>query len=296
MATLYTAKFNFNEKIHRLRNGEEDIDDLLELVFTKINQEVKVEDSKDAEITYKFVSLFHDQQNYVLNGTIVKYYDGTNSEYDEKNDEVLDKPAPNKADYVSFSFDIKKEIIGFVPKQTFSKEAFIKYFTLLVEKCVPEIGRIAIILVNDAGKLDEKFKRIKVLREIEVDIIPTNGDKKSIGDIVDILGDDVKDTNAQHLKMKLAGTYKEPLIKSSKLVKEFVNIAKNAYANLKAIGRDEQGNPYKVDSEKDTLLVRPINDSSRNSLTAIAELTEETGKIYIAQKTKEVMRDERGEE
>ncbi|MFC4411451.1 hypothetical protein ACFOZY_13570 [Chungangia koreensis] len=295
MATFYTAKFNFNEKIHKIREGEENLAELLEKVFTGINQDARIVDDKDEEITYKFIQLFHDQQDYVLNGTLVKYYDGINSHYDEIEDDVIDNPANNKADYVSFSFDIHKEVIGFVPKQTFTKESFIKYFTLLVEECVPEVGNVVLILINDAGQLEEKFKRIKVLKEIEVSLIPSNSDQKSIGELLEILGEDVKDTNAQNLKMKLTGTIKEPLKKNSKLINEFISLAKKAYAKVRAIGRDDNGNPFEIDSEKHTLLKRPVHNSNRNSLPVIAELTEEAGKIYTAQRANEVMRNEREE-
>lgn len=293
MANLYTAKFNINEKIYKVYEGEENLDNLLTLIFNGLNQDKRVRDEQDENIQYKFVDLHHDEKDMIVNGTVVKIYDGVNSTYNEKDDTVVDEEATNKADYVSFSFDVRKEIIGFVPKLTFSKESFLKYFTQLVEKCVPDVGVVVLILVTDAGLIEEKFKRMTILKELEVQIIPQNGDKQSFNDIIDILGDDVKNANAQRLGITLKGTIREPLVKGAKIVTELKGIALKGYAKLKAIGRDALGDDYIIDSEKDTLLKRRIRDDNRNSLTEIAELTKETAKVYTRQKAQEVLRNEK---
>lgn len=293
MATLYTAKFNINEKIYRVSDGKENLDELLNLIFRKINQEEIVIDDKDEMIKYKFVDLFPDPDSMIINGTIVKIYDGINSSYDEDEDRVVDEEASNKADYVSFSFDIRREIVGFIPKQSFSREAFLKYFRLLVEKCAPEVGATVLILVNDGNALDEKFRRMHILRDIEVLLIPANSDRNDIADLVDVLSEDMKESNAQEVGINLKGTIREPLLKKSKLVNNFKSIAKKAYAKIKATGRDESGSDYEIDSEKDTLLKRTVRDDLKNSVTDIAEVTQEAIGIYEAQKIQEVIKHER---
>jgi len=291
MATFYTAKFNINERIYHAAKGEVTIGELLEKVFNGLNQETKVTDIKDEDITYKFVDLHRDYNKNILDGTIVKYYDGINSRYNEEEDKVIDEQTKNKAEYVSFSFDIKKEIIGFVPKMGFSKEVFIKYFEMLVSKSVPEVGNVVLILVIDAAELDAKFNKMSLLKELQVNIIPENDDKADIADIIEILRDDIKGSNAQHIGINLKGTIKEPLVKKSNLVQSLKGVAKKAYARLIAVGRDNNGSKYTIDSQKDTLLTRTIRDDNRNSLPLISELTQETANVYIEQKAREVNKD-----
>lgn len=292
MAFLYTAKFNINEKIYQVKDNKEDLNDLLDKVYLKINQDEIIFDENDENIRYKFVDLFRNSE-MTLDGTIVKIYDGVNSSYDESNDTVVDEEASDKADYVSFSFDVKNEIIGFVPKQTFSREAFLKYFRLLVEKCVPELGSTYLILLNDKGELDEKFKRMETLRDIEILLIPENSDKEDFAKLLDIVEEDMQEANAQKIGLRMEGTMREPLKKNSRLVENFKSSVARAYAKLKAKGKDENGEVFEIDTSKDTLLKREIKNDLRNSVTDISEKTREAVAIYKQQRVREVIEDER---
>lgn len=296
MATIYFAKFNINEKINRVRDGSENLDKLLNDVFNGINQKLKVKDAENESIIYKFVNLDYISSKMTINGDIVKIYDGIDSNYDEKNDEVIDTFAKNKADYVSFSFDVKNEIIGFVPKQSFSRNSFINYFRLLVEQCVPSIGETEIILLKSKNKLENEFKKMEKMRDLEVFLIPENGDRDALKDILKDVMPEVQETNAQHLNIKLKGTLKEPLDKDSKLIKKFKSIALMAYATLKASGKNSEGDEFKIDSEKDLLLTKDIRGDNRNSLSEIEELTQKGVESYRIQKIQEVIEIERGRE
>lgn len=296
MATIYFAKFNINEKINRVRDGSENLDKLLNDVFNGINQKLKVKDVENESIIYKFVNLDYISSKMTINGDIVKIYDGIDSNYDEKNDEVIDTFAKNKADYVSFSFDVKNEIIGFVPKQSFSRNSFINYFRLLVEQCVPSIGETEIILLKSKNKLENEFKKMEKMRDLEVFLIPENGDRDALKDILKDVMPEVQETNAQHLNIKLKGTLKEPLDKDSKLIKKFKSIALMAYATLKASGKNSEGDEFKIDSEKDLLLTKDIRGDNRNSLSEIEELTQKGVESYRIQKIQEVIEIERGRE
>lgn len=182
-----------------------------------------------------------------------------------------------------------------MPKQGFSKELFLKCFKALVEKCVPEIGAIVLILIVDAAALEEKFKRMTLLKELNVNIIPENGDEKEIADLIDIVREDLKQSNAQNIGINLKGTVREPLVKKSKLVTNLKSVAKRAYASLKAIGKDENNSDFTIDSEQDTLMKRTIRNDNRNSLTEIADLTQDMAKLYTIQKAQEVINVDKGD-
>lgn len=294
MAYLYTAKFNINEKIYQIAEGKERLEDFLDLIYKKINQEDVITDEKDKNIKYKFVDLFHIDKEMIINGAIVKIYDGINSSYDESNDTVIDEEVTDKADYISFTFDVKNEIVGFVPKLTFSREAFLKTFKKLIEECVPEIGEVYLILVNDKAALDEKFKKMKILRDIEILLIPENSDKEDIAKLLDIVQEDMQDANAQKIRFGMEGTMREPLKKEAKLVESFKSFVTRAYAKIRATGKDASGERYEIDTSKDTLLKREIKDDLRHSVTDISEKTKEAVDIYKQQRIQEVMEDERG--
>jgi len=289
MVKIYFAKFNFNEIINEVSKGNEKIEDLLVEVFNGINQTDKVQDEKDNLIKYKFVNLDFLPDKMIINGDIVKIYDGIDSNYDEENDEVIDKFSENKADYITFSFDVKKEIIGFVPKQTFSKNAFQKYFSLLVEQCVPRVGRTEIILIKSKDKIEKEFKKMKILKEVNFYLIPENNDDKSFQDLLEGIVPDVKETNAQHLDISLKGTLRKPLSKDSKLVRRMKNLAVMAYGKLKATGKDYAGDDFSIDSEKELLMTKDIRNDNRYSRSEIAELTQIGAENYRNQKAQEVI-------
>lgn len=290
MATLYTAKFNINEKIYEAKKGTLLVGELLNKVFECFNQNEKVLDEKIEGMTYKFVDLERDYDNQIITGRMIKYYDGTNARYLEDEDKLVEEHTPNKAEYITFSFNTKTEIIGFVPKQGFSKENFIYYFELLIEKMCPEIGKIKLILVIDGAELEHKFKQLKILKEIQIEVIPENNDTFEIGDMLDILKDDIEESNAQHMEVKLKGTKREPLVKKSKLVEDFKGIAKKAYAKLKAIGYKENGDEYTIDTNKDIHLKRTVANHNKDSMPMIKELTQEVSNEYAIQKNQEANR------
>ena len=290
MSTLYTAKFNINENIHKVEKGELELNNLLNTIFKELNQQDKVTDTHDEDITYKFVNLDRDYDSMILTGRMIKYYDGVNSRYIEEEDTVIDEHTSNKADYITFSFDFKTEIVGFVPKRSFSKEAFMNFFELLVAKMVPEVGIVVLVLVVDAAELDAKFKKIDLLKEIQIDIIPENNDGPELASMIEILIDPLKDSNAQHMSINLKGTKREPLIKKSELVSNFRGMAKKAYARFIAVGYKKNGESYNIDTRKDTLLKRNILDNEKDSMPAIKELTQDAAKDYISQRAEEVKR------
>ncbi|MFG0217251.1 hypothetical protein ACFU8X_29800, partial [Brevibacillus porteri] len=125
MADVYFAKFNINEEIYEVYSDSTLRDKLLLKLYSSLVTNFSIND-KDG--TYKFTTLDKNPDTLVINGRLVKYGPGTHVSYDENADDIIETLDEKKAAYVTFSFDVQNEIIGFVPKRDFGFKQFLQRF------------------------------------------------------------------------------------------------------------------------------------------------------------------------
>ncbi|MCB4844102.1 hypothetical protein LHW04_03370 [Bacillus tropicus] len=272
MSTIYFAKFNINEKIYEVYDGKENLDELLTKVFLGMETDVELSEvRRKKNVNFKFITLNKDADKFTVSGRLVAYAPGVHVSYDEEKDDVVETQDNKKATYVTFYFDVRKETIGFVPKNDFGRKMFIERFKMLIEKLVPEVGEVEIILEKDSQILDEKLQLINHVDEISIDLIPPNNDKKLFESLFGINSDDLTETGGSTYSFKIKGTAKKGLNLASKFVENLVKGVIVGYGKLLARGQNRSGDPIQVNSEEQALYTKGIADINKDNIPEISE-------------------------
>ncbi|MGZ9614686.1 hypothetical protein [Staphylococcus epidermidis] len=280
MANIYIAKLNVNEKIYEVYKNEIQLSKLLENLYYSLDDK-KILKNEFNEVRYKIVDIEKDPNNFIISGRFLRIFKSqTQDFYDSNKDTVVEKALGDKAEYVPFTFYVKREIIAFVPKQTFTRKQFLKIFKEFITYSYPEIGEVNLQIKYDNTSIDKKFKKIKVLKNVEVVIVPPNGDE-DLWEGLKNVERDLKETEAKKMSISLEATKKKPLKKTSNLVKGFLKFVKNQYGELEAIGYDAQNNEVNIDTINDEKLIQKykIRESEKNSPNEIKEMLKESNVV-----------------
>lgn len=271
---VYFAKFNINEKIYEVYKKEGMLNELLNTVFREMNTDIElVEVKKNKTTNYKFIQLDKNSDEFIVNGRLVAYAPGTHVSYDSEKDDVIETKDNKKASYVTFSFDTRKEIIGFVPKQSFGRKQFIERFTELIEKTVPEVGEVEIILENDKQLINEKLNVLSHINEIVVDLIPPNNDKDLFKTLYGINPEELDETGGNKFTFIIKGSVSKGINKSSKYIKKLINGVIMGYGRIVAKGRNTSGEPDHINSEEQALYTKGIENINKDNIPMIEEKT-----------------------
>ncbi|UQZ76836.1 hypothetical protein C2I17_21085 [Niallia circulans] len=282
MSTVYFAKFNINEKIYDVYDGKIKLEELLKKIYLEMDTELELQDIyRKKESNYKFIQLDKDPDKFVVNGRLVAYAPGVHVSYDEETDNIIETKDNKKATYVTFSFDVMKETVGFVPKVDFGRKQFIERFASLIEHQIPEIGEIEVILESDKEILNDKLKKIHHVDEVVINLIPPNNDKKLFESLFGINSEELKDTGGNRFTFFIKGSTKQGIDLASKYMKKLVNGVIIGYGNLVAKGKNTTGEPVNVNSEEHALYTRGISDHNKDSIPEISEKTR-AGVISLA--------------
>ncbi|MCA1215906.1 hypothetical protein LC728_16190 [Bacillus amyloliquefaciens] len=272
MPTVYFAKFNINEKIYSVYKEKENLTELLNSIYLGINTEVELqEDVKKKVINYKFITL--DKKEGVINGRLVAYAPGTHVSYDDESDDVIETKDNKKATYITFCFDIHKEIIGFVPKNDFGRNQFLDRFKNLVEKMVPEVGEVEIYLESDKQALEEKLKAFKLVQEITIELIPPNNDKELFEVLFNTKPEELSETGGNKFTFQIKGSAKKGINLAANYLKRLAQGVAIGYGKLVANGKNTSDEKITVKSDRDALYTKGIAEHNKDSIPQIEEKT-----------------------
>lgn len=270
MAKIYFAKLNVNEHIFRVYRKEMNLQDLLFDLFSKFNDDIELRHD-NSNFKYKFADLTINESKAVINGRLGKVYDEKEaSVYIEKSRTIKTSSVSNATEYIAFSFDVMKEVISFIPKQTFSRKEFVDAFSKLVTKMYPEIGYLKIYLLPDTKTFDYKFSKVERLRDFSAVIIPPNS-SSGLFNNQDGIRDELQQANAKEMEVSLKSDLRDPLRKNSPLINKIKELKDKGYAYIKASGRDKNNREIKIDTENDEklLMTQTIESNLKNSPDAI---------------------------
>lgn len=271
MANIYLAKLNINEKIHSVYKGEITIKELLDRLFVDINSN-KVMEDKTSGVRYKIVDIEKNPNELVIYGKFLRIEKSkTQNTYDEKNDELKEQIVKSPADYIAFSFFVHREMIAFVPKQSFTRQHFLKVFAEFIHLCSPEIGNVNLQIKLDNKELDKKFAEINTIKKLSVVIVPPNSDK-DLWKGLESISEELEETEATEMEFSLKASLRKPLIKTSELVTGFYNFVKRGYGEMVAVGKGSNGKPLEINTVENKELIEKhkIPESIKNSPNEIA--------------------------
>lgn len=324
---LYFAKFNINEKIHEVYKKEELLDYYLKEIISRLTtdlvicydeiiKEVKsvhsIKDIKSKDNSgsvdgpeencsyYKFMQLDFIQKSgdEIVNGRVVRVFpeDWHRLKIDEDGKESLDDyHTPDKTTYVTFSFNVTKEIVGFSSRNQFRKEKFLQIFKLLIEQSAPKVGQVELFLLIDSGEMEVKFKKIEKLTDLVVDFIPPNSSRSEVEDIVkgiEELQPYILESNATKATIDLHAPTSNPINQEAGIVKAMKKLATKAYAVIKAKGKGADNQEVIIDTSKDVVFTRDVRSSDRDDIEIVSGETEIATNFYRYEKKDEVIADE----
>ena len=282
MPQVLFAKFNINEKIYEVYNEEESLGKLLNILYQSMTTEIEMsEEERKKAINFKFITLDPNPDTMVINGRLVAYAPGTHISYDSEKDDVVETADNKKATYVTFSFDIQKEIIGFVTKVDFGWKQFLRRFKSLIEAAAPEIGEVELFLESDNQILKEKLSKFKHVQEVTVNLVPPNNEKKLFEKLFDLDPEKLNKTGGTKFLLNIKGSAKQGIDLTSNYLKNIINGISIGYGNLTAIGKNMSNEDLRVKSDRDAAFTKPIADINKDSIPEIAEKTQ-IGIISIA--------------
>jgi len=271
MPNVYFAKFNFNGKIYEIYSNEEKRQELLNKLYNGLNTDVKLLDEKSGK-NFKFIHLDKDPDKCIVKGRVVLYAPGVHISYDEQEDDVVETKDDNKASYITFCFDINKEIIGFVPKNDFKRKMFMEKLTQLIEACC-DVGEVAIFLETDLKKLQERLEIFTHVKEVSVLAVPPNGDKEDYENLMGSNASLIQDTGATKYQMRFIGTVKKGIDANSPYIRKWISVVTRGYGEMSVYGKSNEKENVTISSKEDAPFFRPIGEVSKDSIPEVAEKT-----------------------
>ncbi|MFD0695734.1 hypothetical protein ACFQZT_16740 [Paenibacillus sp. GCM10027628] len=269
MSTVYFAKFNINEEIYNVYNDEL----LLEKLLFKIYNGIKPNNIlADQDGTYKFISIDKNPDTSVVSGRLVLFAPGVHVSYDEDNDDVIERHDPKAARYITFSFDIRREIIGFVPKRGFSRNLFLEKFKNLIEASC-DIGEVELFIEINKRKFVEQLSVFKHVKEVSIKLIPPNGDKEDFAELFGTSSEKIKETNSTKFELNLKGTAKQGIDVRSDYIKKFIEFVTKGYGLMNFKGKNTSDEDTQVKSDEQAPFTKPISDQSKDVIPTVQEKT-----------------------
>lgn len=198
--TLYFSKVNLNSHIYNAYNKKSELNKILTLLYTKINDNIIYEkeitgfDTDGNEfnslVTYKFYSIekFDKDLNYTITGRIIKKMNIFINNLNEDTGEVVKTPVEH-SEVIDFYFDVFKEIVCFHTTNRFGYVEFNDIFKELINLSMsddPEKYYFDVSLWRQGLNLSDIRKQLIKLGKIEtlkIDIIPPNPDDDLLDNI-----------------------------------------------------------------------------------------------------------------
>lgn len=254
MPKLYLAKVNLNSKIFSVYDEELNIEEVMGLVYDRINQDVIYKTSNRSMRTdsmgnskfyskvskYSFAELKKDSM--VVTGKILRSYTKFN---DVKNEETNKIETISNEDSVSirFYFNVQKEMLTFCERQCFGYNQFTDAFNHLLNKCVKDY-EFETFLQKDSNKLEEKIKELHKITRVKAVIIPPNPNSRNVSSI--------KERCINMNSTKITSVYEsEDLIMESEEMEEIKEYVSAGYGDLTATGVNKSGRIQNISSSQD---------------------------------------------
>lgn len=266
MAKLYFAKMNINEDIYDVYNGVLSLDDLLEKIYIGVNNKTQIHDENGGR--YKFFDLDKYDGN-IISGRLGFIKAGIHSTYDPENDTAIDTVDENKLEYITFYIDVYKEILAFTVTPSLTKRKVLEKFAGLIKK-ETDIG-VVFMLEANIRRLEKELERMNVLKNVSLNLVPPNGDKKQFGSLFSLEADVVSESGATKLTQTYSTKKKEGLKKASKLILNLIQGIKLGYAKGTFTGRDEHREIVEINTEDDTPYYKNIHSDQNKNKMIIAE-------------------------
>lgn len=275
---MYFAKMNINEDIFEVYEGKKKLNDLQRKIFAGLNVKSVIYDEKGGRI--KFFDLDIAPEGLKITGNLGYIKQGIHSTYDPEKDTAIDTTDKNKLDYISFYLDVDNELLAYMTLPTLGRTKVLEYFSRLIKQG-SDVG-VEFIQESNVSDIKREIQRYQKLSKLVVKLVPPNGDKDDFAQLASLTTDRIEGSNATKIQQTFQTQRKEGLNKDSDLVQNYITGAGLGYAELKFSGKDQNGDPLELDTNRHTPYTKDvprdqtknhqkISDSGRAGIVSIME-------------------------
>lgn len=298
MSKLYFAKMNVSDKIFDVYEGNIKLDDLLDKIFAEIstkkyirvkNGQVITDTGEKVDIDkndlskkndepeeekregrIKFLTIDKINSDKCISGFLGEIGAEERSTYDAEKDDISSELVPNALDFVTFYFDVSKEILAFTTTFKLSRKKVLEYFECLIY----ELSAVSVKFVQetDSEAFTRKIQSFDLVSKMEIKLFPPNGQQEDFDKLLGgIKAKDMKETGASYFIQKYSSLKKDGLKMASKLLNSFVMAVKLGYANAKITGKLSNGSRLIITSVDDAPFIKEISSLENKSQAIVSE-------------------------
>jgi hypothetical protein len=267
MSKIFFAKMNVNEDIYEVYNNKKSLNSLLQKIYLNVRTKTIIYDDKGGR--FKFFDLDKADDNSIIMGRLGYIKKGVHSSYDPENDTAIDTLDDNKIEYITFYFDVYKEMLAFTVTPILTKKKVLKYFEELIKK-ESNIG-VIFMLESDIAELKIQLRKVDVLRKVTLNLVPPNGDKDQFAKLFSLDAEKVSEAGATSIKQEYRNSSKKGLKKDSDLIEDATTGIALGYAEGVFYGKNKQGEPVEIHTEDNAPFVTQIDNAQNKNKLIIAE-------------------------
>jgi len=267
MAKLFFAKMNINEDIFEVYNKKKNLNKLLQEIYLGIVTTTVVHDEQGGRLKFFDIDKFED--NSIIRGRLGYIKKGVHSTYDPDKDTAIDIEDKNKIEYITFYFDVYKEMLAYTVNPVLTKKRVLKSFEELIKK-ETDIG-VVFMLETDIAELKSELAKMDVLRKVILNIVPPNGDKKEFSTLFSLNADKVSEGGATSIKQEYSNRSKEGLNKDSSLIEDAKDGIALGYAKGAFYGKDNHGEDIEIHTEENSPYFKSVRSDQNKNKIVIAD-------------------------
>ena len=277
MATMYYAKINVNKEIYDVYSEKTTVQKILDKLYSSDWQKEKLlvatkekdDNGKPLNETIKFISIDKKPDQNILVGRMAKIFQDELALYNEDLDDIQDLPTKSLTRSIPFFFDVKNEIVAFIPKQQFSKELFIRCFETLINKLYGD-EMFKVFLKQNMGHFEKKLKFLSSIRSIEVVLIPPNTSKSDFDALFADNAEEIQETQSTKFEQKYSAPYdKDGLNIKAKLFQRIIRGIEKGYGIMKVYGVTSDGKSRHINSDINAPYKTQVDNRHRDSLVEV---------------------------
>lgn len=194
---------------------------------------------------------------------------GVHSSYDPDSDSAIDTIDENKIEYITFYFDVKREILAFMTVPILSVEKILDTFSRLIKK-ESEIG-VEFIQESNLDDLKNELRKFSKLSKLEVKLVPPNGDKEDFAALFSLSTEKLEESGSTKVTQAFQTQKKVGLNMHSALVEDTISGVILGYAEAKFSGKDKSEEGIEVSTSKKAPYTKYVNQNETKSHSIVSE-------------------------
>lgn len=288
MAYMYLCKVSVNNKNYNMDESvlQKELNNMVISLDSKLSSVLP-----DNKGIVKFITLEKNIELGYVAGRLIKIFKDDLKIYDSLSDDIVDLPNDKLARSATFYFDIAHEMVAFTVGQYFSKNQFCQYLERLLNAHVDkEIFKVSLRLNEDEFR--EKLAAFEKIIKINISIIPKNPGRNDFNNwyATPETMETVRATELRQIYISEKSN-ETGLDIDNPYMNNMINGVSSGYGKMEVVGVGIAGDTFSVNSAKDAVEKKYIDNNQKFSISSIKEIGE---KFIISVLSKKLIRGQNG--